>query len=319
MHNGVKLPALGYGTWLSTDHEQLKKCLRHALDVGYRYIDTAYAYGNESVIGDVIKEYIDTGKLKREDLFVTTKLPQFATNPERSEVVIKASLEALKLDYVDLYLIHTPLSFKANKEVNGYEKDADGKFIPDLIDFNQTWKILEKYYKQGTFKAIGISNFNIQQIQDIYDHSEIKPMNLQVELHLLFPQIELVDYCKKMNITVTSYASLGSPGRNAGLSKFKVEGDCLNHPLTQELAKKYNKTPAQVLLRYVIQRGASVIPKSLNEKRIEENFNVFDFEISDEDQAKLKGLGENKRLLVFDFGFDHPNYPWKDELKNYKK
>ncbi|CAD5223602.1 unnamed protein product [Bursaphelenchus okinawaensis] len=301
MHNGVKLPLLGYGTWLASDHEQLKTALRHALDAGYRYIDTAFVYGNEAPIGDVIKEYIDAGKLKRSDLFITTKLPAQALNPENAEVALKRSLESLKTDYVDLYLIHTPTAFKPENNLNGMLKDSEGKFVVEDVDLNQTWKVLEKYYKQGTLKSIGISNFNHKQIQELYDNAEIKPMNLQIELHILLPQIKLVDFCKEKNITVTSYSTLGSPGRGAaGISKVWVEGDCLNHPLTQELSKKYNKTPGQILLKTVVQRGISVIPKSVNEERIKQNIDIFDFEISEEDQKRLLGLGEKTRLLVFD-------------------
>ncbi|CAD5232123.1 unnamed protein product [Bursaphelenchus xylophilus] len=314
MHNGVNLPLLGYGTWLSTDHEQLKKALRTALDSGYRYIDTAYVYGNEAPIGDVIKEYIDAGKLKRSDLFITTKLPMYANNVDRAEICIKRSLANLKTDYVDLYLIHTPTSMKANDDITGVATDENGKFIFEDVDLNQTWKILEKYYKDGTFKSIGISNFSARQIQDIYDNAEIKPMNLQVECHILFPQKKLVEFCKDKNITVTSYSSLGNPGRGAGLGKVWVEGDCLNHPLTLELANKYNKTPAQILLRHLVQRGISVIPKSVTESRIKENIDIFDFEIQQKDQDRLLNLNENKRLLVFDFAFGHPNYSFNDEF-----
>ncbi|CAD5232124.1 unnamed protein product [Bursaphelenchus xylophilus] len=309
-NNGVKFPLFGYGTWLSNDEEQLRKSLRVALDSGYRHIDTAYFYNNEHVIGEILAEYFDAGKLNRSDIFVTTKLPWFMNRPEYAEIAIKKSLKDLRLDYVDLYLVHFPAALKPNKDYTGPERDESGKCVIDSVDVYDTWKVLEKYYKQGLFKAIGVSNFSAKQLQYLYDKAEIKPVNNQIEIHILFPQFELVEFCKKLGVTVTSFSTLGNPGRKTVPQPY-VEGDCLAHPVTVELAKKYKKTPAQILLRHTIQRGIAVIPKSLTESRIKENIDI-NFTLADEDQQKLLNIGENTRLHLFAFCAHHPDHPFKD-------
>jgi diketogulonate reductase-like aldo/keto reductase len=307
--NGVELPLFGLGTWLSTDVDQLKTALRTALDSGYRYIDTAYLYKNEKIIGEVLEEYYKAGKLKREDIFITTKLPTYGhSNPER---YLKESLESLRTNYVDLYLVHTPLPSKAAPSGTDAEM-VDGKIVPDLIPHIDTWRVLEKAYKAGTVKSIGLSNFNAKQIQDLYDQAEVKPQNLQIELHILFPQNELVALCNKLGITVTSYGPLGSPGSQP--IRRGANANLLSHPLVVELAKKYNKTPAQILLRQIIQRGISVIPKSTNSNRVRENIDIFDFELSSEDMKRFDEIKDRLRLFPFNFASTHPWHPWKDEL-----
>uniref|UniRef100_A0A914PSH5 NADP-dependent oxidoreductase domain-containing protein n=1 Tax=Panagrolaimus davidi TaxID=227884 RepID=A0A914PSH5_9BILA len=160
-----------------SDEKQLEDALRAAFDIGYRYIDTAEVYKNEHIIGAVIKEYIKNGKFKREDIFITTKLPVYGMNePER---FIKNSLKKLNLDYIDLYLIHAPIPFE-NSGNDSSKKDETGNSIPALIPFYETWKVLEKFYLDGKLKSIGISNFNEKQIQELYNQARIKPQNLQV-------------------------------------------------------------------------------------------------------------------------------------------
>uniref|UniRef100_A0A1I7SHU7 Aldo_ket_red domain-containing protein n=3 Tax=Bursaphelenchus xylophilus TaxID=6326 RepID=A0A1I7SHU7_BURXY len=200
-----------------------------------------------------------------------------------------------------------------NDDYTAPEEGPDGKWEIDDVDLVDSWRVLEKYYNEGVFKAIGVSNFSARQLQYVYDNAEVKPMNLQVELHILFPQFKLVEFCNKLGVTVTSFSTLGNPGRKATGFTY-IEGDCLNHPLTLELSEKYNKTPAQILLRHVIQRGIAVIPKSLNPQRIRENLDVFDFEISQDDQKRLMNIGVNTRLHVMDFVAHHPEYPFKEEF-----
>ncbi|KAH7723242.1 oxidoreductase [Aphelenchoides avenae] len=305
--NGTELPILGYGTWLSNDPEQLKVALRAALDAGYRYIDTAFVYENEHVIGEVLQEYYAAGKLKRADLWITTKLALHMFRPEHVTEGIQYSLKALHTDYIDLYLMHTPTPCKCGDEMKPVT-DANGKLVPDLVPHIDTWRVLEKYYKQGTLKSIGVSNFNVKQLQDLYDKAEVKPHNLQVEIHILHSQNELVNLCKKLGITVTSYGTLGSPGRKVGFKQVgakddraekQPEANCLEHPLVVELAKKYNKTPAQILLRQMMQRGISVIPKSTNAERVHENFSVLDFELTADEMKKFDEIKEDIRLFTF--------------------
>ncbi|KAI6189371.1 Aldo-ket-red domain-containing protein [Aphelenchoides bicaudatus] len=303
MSNGQKLPHLGLGMWLAYDHAELKQALRAALDAGYRYFDTASGYGNESALGDVLQEYYDAGKLKREDIFITSKLPYDSHETEAAEKSLKKSLENLRTNYLDLYLIHAPLPFKINDE-SSFTKE---NLIPLDIPLIETWSFMERQYKAGTLKSIGISNFNARQIRELYQQAEVKPHNLQVELHILLPQKELLALCKELNISVTSYSTLGSPGRGQSQISQYIPGDCLNHPVVKKLAQKYNKTSAQILLRHTIQQGVSVIPKSTNPERLKQNINVFDFELSGEDQQKLHSIQERVRFLIFNFAEHHPN------------
>jgi alcohol dehydrogenase (NADP+) len=308
LSNGKKLPLLGLGTWLATDEKELDTALRTALDVGYRYIDTAEIYKNEHVIGAVVEEYIKNGKLKREDIFITTKLPLYGhDDPEK---YIKQSLEKLRTDYIDLYLIHAPCPFDSFSR--------EGGMNPVLIPHIETWKVLEKFYNDGKLKSIGISNFNKKQIQELYDQATIKPQNLQVECHIFLKQKELFELCKKLNITFTAYAPIGSPGRKAvQKGESFVDEKPMEHPLTKKLAEKYKKSPAQILIRQLMQRGMSVIPKSTNPNRVKENFNVLDFKLTDEEMAEFDSIKQNTRLFLFDFGKNHPWHPWKDDLKKH--
>ncbi|KHJ87526.1 oxidoreductase, aldo/keto reductase family protein [Oesophagostomum dentatum] len=231
------------------------------------FSDTAFVYENEAVIGKVLHEYFKSGKLKREDIFITSKLPLTAHAPEDVEKVFKMQLEALQVDYLDLYLVHCPTPFQRDKDsfAPGFVNDMQ---VPAKIDHVETWHAMEKLYDSGKVKAIGLSNFNAKQVQNVYDHARIKPANLQVECHLYWPQTELLQLCKKLNMSLTAYGPLGSRGRKVFNAKMIwPEGDPLTDPLVKELAEKHKKTPAQILLRHLIQRGIAVIPKSVKPDR----------------------------------------------------
>uniref|UniRef100_A0A9J2PDV8 NADP-dependent oxidoreductase domain-containing protein n=1 Tax=Ascaris lumbricoides TaxID=6252 RepID=A0A9J2PDV8_ASCLU len=354
----------------SSDPKALTDALHAALDAGYRLIDTAYVYGNEAVIGKVLQEYFTAGKLKRSDVFITSKvgllfmllssfitdnfphaqgkslfyeimtsnyaracmvLPYLAHSPNEIEAMLSGQLKDLQTDYLDLYLIHVPCPCKhqpGNKHGDYHALIENNQLVPDPIDHLETWKVLEKLHKEG--KAIGVSNFNEEQIQHLLDNATVKPHNLQrslfeVEAHIYWPQNELYEFCKKNSITMTAYGPLGSPGRKA----FRPdgtwpEGEPLKDPVVLELAKKHNKTPAQVscicshmiLLRQMVQRGISTIPKSTNVDRVRENFNIFDFELNDDEMNSLSNVKTRTRLFVFDFFAKHPFYPFKDVDKS---
>ncbi|VDM76705.1 unnamed protein product [Strongylus vulgaris] len=197
--------------------------------------DTAYHYGNEAVIGKVLKEYFAGGKLKREDVFITTKLPYFAHAPEDVEKVVKMQLEALQVDYIDLYLIHGPVPFKREKDSFALVFENDMQ-VPATIDHLDTWRAMEKLHDEGKLKALGLSNFNVKQLQNVYDHARIKPANLQ-------------------NFLKTSIADT------------LLNGDPLTDPVVKELAAKYKKTAAQILLRYIVQQDVVAIPKTVKPER----------------------------------------------------
>ncbi|XP_014219297.1 1,5-anhydro-D-fructose reductase [Copidosoma floridanum] len=323
LSSGQNMPVVGLGTW-QAQPEETEAIIKIALDSGYRHFDTAFNYNNEESIGKSIKKWLSEGG-KREDLFITTKLPNFGNRPSDVEKFLNLSLQRLGLNYVDLYLIHMPFSFIQDKNSFTPAINEDGSFMLDLESQPvAVWKEMEKQVKAGRAKSIGLSNFNISQIQNILNNSEIKPSNVQVELHAFMQQKPLRDFCKLNNISVTAYSPIGSPGTKAHFQakyNYSVETfpDLLGHPVLNQIASARNKTPAQVLLRHAVQGGVIVIPKSTNPERIKSNIQIFDFKLTDEEMDKLNALDQDKNMRIFDFLFfkgveNHPNYPFKDEL-----
>uniref|UniRef100_A0A914QVF9 NADP-dependent oxidoreductase domain-containing protein n=1 Tax=Panagrolaimus davidi TaxID=227884 RepID=A0A914QVF9_9BILA len=320
MSNGIELPLFGYGTWQAKDPEELEKALTIALENGYRLIDTAFVYGNEEIIGNTLQKFYDSGKLKRSEIFITTKLPPFFHRSGEVEKCLNEQLKALKTDYIDLYLIHSPCPCKKDPEKPMFYFDSNGMIVEEPIDHLETWKAMENIYKSKKVCSIGLSNFNEEQIERICKNAEIQPHNLQVECHILFPQNDLFNFCKSKNITFTAYAPLGSPSRQNFLPDTEwPEGDVLHHSKVIEISKKYNKTPAQILLRQLVQRGISAIPKSVTPSRIIENISIFDFKLDSEDLKALESIKQHVRLFPMKFRIQHSQYPYKDVFEAEKR
>lgn len=303
-HNGYEYPILGLGTWNSKPGEVVA-AVKDAIDVGYTHFDCAFVYGNEEQVGEALSAKIKEGVVNRSDLFITSKLWCTAHKKELVVDALKKTLSNLQLTYLDLYLVHWPMGFKEGDDL--FPVDANGKILPSESYFTETWKGMEECVKQGLARSIGISNFNIKQIEDVLSVAEIKPANNQVECHPYLNQKELIDFCKEKDITITAYSPLGSPDRPSATPNDPV---LLEDPTVKDLAKKYDKTPAQILIRYQIQRGIPVIPKSVTKSRIESNFKVFDFTISDDDMTKLNSLNRNYRMVNFDMCDQHKDYPF---------
>ncbi|CAG9831229.1 unnamed protein product [Diabrotica balteata] len=315
MYNGRKIPCIGLGTWMSTKKAELKAALNAAFDYGYRLFDTAYIYQNESIIGNAIKDWLSSGKVKREDLFITTKLPISGLCTDRVELFLKKSLNNLELDYVDMYLIHFPVGTnigKANTPLHELKLEMSAH--------NEVWKEMEKQVKENRTKAIGICNFTQKQIENIKKTCNIQPACLQIESHVYLQQNELVDYCQQNNITVIGFSPLGNPGYNNFLKTIGQNKRELPNALENEtiklIAKKHKKTPGQILLRYLIERNIVPIPKSVSPQRIKENIEIFDFSLDNDDMKKIKELDmeESGRILKFDFFSeeikDSPEFPF---------
>lgn len=290
LSNGLQMPSVGLGTWLSLKDE-MKTAVRSALDSGYRHIDTAYSYKNEDAIGEELQEYLKNGKVKREDLFIVTKLGLIHMEPKQVRRSIEMSLKKLQLDYVDLYLIHWPVTLEYDgDDENLLPLTEDGKFkTAEKSDLLETWKAMEELVDLGLTKSIGVSNFNISQVERICTIAKHKPVINQVECNIYWPQNELFEACKKLGVTITSYASFGSPGR-PGEYKEAEEPKPMEDPIIQRIAKKHGKTPAQVLLRNLLQREMIVIPKSVSPERILTNIQVFDFNLTKEEMDEIKGI-----------------------------
>ncbi|KAI6223852.1 alcohol dehydrogenase [Aphelenchoides besseyi] len=310
LSNGVKMPNFGLGTWQSNEGE-VAAALRVALENGYRLIDTAAAYQNEKEIGAVLQEFFKAGKLKREDIFITTKLFWNSNREEDVEPSIRQSLKQLQLDYVDLYLVHMPA---------GLTRDMTK--VDNSATLEDVWRGMEKIYDKKLARAIGVSNANAEQLERVQKSARIPIHDNQVECHLLFNQEALLKVQKRLNISMTAYAPIGSPGRKdvdfqTGLGFFfkGKHSSPFENEVVKKLAQKYSKTPAQILLRHLVQRGICVIPKSTNEKRLKENADIFNFSLSDDEMHQLNNVPQEPRVFTQDFLVGANEDPFKDERK----
>lgn len=263
LSNGVTIPGLGYGTY-QTPPEDAYRAVTDALAVGYRHIDTAARYGNESGVGQAVK---DSG-LKREEVFITSKLWNTERGYDKTMAAFEKTLAELGTDYLDLYLIHWP----ANEKQFGQEAAA--------LNLD-TWRAFEDLYKVGKIKAIGVSNFMPNHLEALLAQAEIKPMVNQIEVHPGWPQTEAIRYCQRNDILVEAWAPLG-------------EAAALSNPVLAKIAAKYDHTPAQVCLRWEIQQGILPLPKSVHKERMAENTKLFDFELTEDEMdiiGALRNLG----------------------------
>lgn len=261
LHNGVKMPWLGIGVFKVEEGPELVNAVKFAMKHGYRSIDTAAIYENEEGVGQAIREGLDEVGISREELFVTSKVWNSDLGYESTIAAYETSLKKLGLDYLDLYLIHWP--------VDGKYKDA--------------WRALETLYKEGKVKAIGVSNFQIHHLEDLMKDAEIKPMINQVEYHPRLTQKEVQAFCHENGIQLEAWSPL-------------MQGQLLDNPILQEIANTYNKSTAQIIIRWDLQNGVVTIPKSTKEHRIIENSNVFDFELTIEEMQQIDQLNQNHRV-----------------------
>ena len=256
------MPALGFGT-LIPDPVATRSATKAALEAGFRLLDTAERYQTEKEVGEAMQEVFKAGKIKREDVFVITKLWNTNHRPERVKPAFEASLKRLQLDFVDLYLIHTPFAFQPGDDQD--PRDANGNVIYDQgVTLLDTWRALESLVDEGRCRAIGLSDVSLEQMQDIVEAARIKPAVVHVESHPYLPQWELLNYCKEHGIVLQAFAALGHSS----------EPNLLEDPVITAIAKRVNKTPAQVLLAWAIQRGTALLTTSKTPSRIQENFDV---------------------------------------------
>jgi len=289
LNSGHEMPNIGLGTWKS-EPGQVGQAVEAALDAGYKHIDCAWIYFNEKEVGEALKKKFDDGTIKREDLFVTTKLWNTFHQPSDVKDAFMKSLTALGLDYIDLYLIHFPVGFTKNGDSPMSMKD--GKLDIDPVDYVDTWKAMEQLQKEGLVRSIGVSNFNWRQVERITKHCDIKPAVNQIEVHPFLPCNDDVEWCQKNGIAVTAYSPFGSPDRQWAV---KDEKTVLGDERVAALAEKYGKNVGQIVLRYLLQRNLIVIPKSVTPSRIQGNLKITDFELSAEDCKIIEGMNINRR------------------------
>jgi diketogulonate reductase-like aldo/keto reductase len=261
LNNGLEMPILGFGVFQMHDAEECERSVYEAIQAGYRLIDTAASYENEEAVGNAIKR----GGVAREELFVTTKLWIQDAGDERAKQAFERSLQRLQLDYLDLYLIHQPIG-----------------------DVYGSWRAMQELYREGRIRAIGVSNFPPDRIMDLMLHNEVAPAVDQIETHPFNQQIETQKFLQENNVQIESWGPFAE-GRN----------NIFQNELLLSIAGKYKKSVAQVILRWLTQRGVVVIPKSVRKERIVENFNIFDFELSPEDMEAIVAL-DTKVSSFFD-------------------
>ena len=259
LNNGYYMPIIGLGTW-TLSNEEAEECVYEAIKDGYRLIDTAQYYGDEVGVGRGVRKAIEEGLVKREDIFVTSKI--YASKDHNA--AIEKTLNNLDIEYVDLLLIHQP----------GFDDEG-------------LYKAMENYYKKGKIKAIGISNYYTKEaVDEVLSYAEIIPSVIQNENHIYYQNTKLQEYVKQYGIIIESWYPFGGRGNTS---------ENFNNEIIKELSKKYNKTSAQIILRWQLQAGYIAIPGSSNLEHIAENYNIFDFELSEEDMNKIKNINENRR------------------------
>ncbi|MEG0928467.1 aldo/keto reductase [Chryseobacterium sp.] len=273
LNNGIDIPALGFGVWQMEDLKECENAVIKAIQTGYRMIDTAAIYQNETAVGTAVKN----SGVDRDELFITSKVWVQDHGYEKAKSAFQRTLNRLQMDYLDMYLIHWPYG-----------------------DFLGTWKALEELYKEGKIKAIGVCNFTVEKLEELKANSTVSPVINQIELHPVFQQKELQVYDRENNIITQPWSPLGNGNANL-----------LSNEELKTIAEKYNKTVAQVILRWHLQEGFVVIPKSVTPSRIEENFNVFDFELTEDEMNVVRSLDTGKRLF-----FDPKDPEWEQKMLN---
>ncbi|KAH8374018.1 hypothetical protein KR200_001878, partial [Drosophila serrata] len=314
LSSGHEMPILGFGT---NKKEILKgyQCstaVHYAVETGFRHFDTAYYYENEKEVGEALRTQIKMGNISRENIFLTTKLWNTHHEPNEVRRICQKQLESLGFTYIDLYLMHFPIGYKHfGDEI--LQPMKDGEIQTNDVDYIDTWHAMEDLVKLGLVRSIGLSNFNMEQIQRIIQCSSYKPVVNQVEIWPGFLQKDLVDYCRYNGIIVNAHSPLGQPNReNHTPIYFFSEG-------MKRLTKKYKKSAGQIVLRYLVDYGVVPIPKAANPIHIKQNLNIFDFKLDDADTRSLRGINPKSRIVKYENVMDHPFYPFERDDENIEK
>ncbi|MAL59082.1 MAG: aldehyde oxidoreductase [Flavobacteriaceae bacterium] len=298
--NGDSMPIVGLGTWKAKGDE-VKKAVKTAIKLGYRHIDTAAIYGNEVAIGEALAEVFAEGIIARKDIFITSKLWNDAHHQENVIPALKDSLQKLQLGYLDLYLIHWPVAFKAGVPM----PESASDFVPlSEVPISETWNKMEEAKEKGLVKHIGVSNFSVKKLSNLIEKARVAPEVNQVELHPLLQQKELLQFCIKHNILLTAYSPLGSGDRSEQM-KAANEPNLFTIPEITSIAQKHNIHPAQVLVSWHANRGTSVIPKSVTPKNMESNLKAGELKLDETDMKLIASLDKNYRFITGKF-FEMP-------------
>lgn len=299
--NSKPMPAVGLGYW-KVDQSAAAALTVDAVKIGYRHLDCAADYGNEASVGDGIAEVVRQGLCKREDLWVTSKLWNTHHRPEHVKPAFIRSLRDLKLDYLDLYLIHFPISLQYVPMETRYPagwfvdpKDSQPRMVPDAVPIRETWQAMEELVDAGLVRSIGISNFGVSLIRDLLSQCRIRPNVLQVESHPYLVQQKLIRFCHEASIAVTAFSPLGAPSY-IPIGMASESDSVLNDPIVRKIASSHGRSAAQIVLRWGVQRGTAVIPKSSKLERLRENLDLAGFELVQPEMESINALNKNQRF-----------------------
>jgi len=291
--NGLEtMPTLGLGTWKSA-RDEVGSAVTTALKIGYRHFDCASIYNNEKEIGTALTAAFNRGEVKREGIWISSKLWNNAHAPKHVRPALERTLKNLQLDHLDLYLIHWPVSFNADIT---FPKRPDQFISPEQLPIIDTWRAMEKMVKKGLCRYIGVCNFSIKRLMALKDLASIQPYTNQIELHPYLQQPEMAEYCAQNSIQLTAYSPLGS-GKIPVIENQKDAVSLFNHPIILNLATKYHVSPAQILIAWALTRKTAVIPKSVHPKRLEENYNAQHVVIDDCDMKDIGRIDLGHRFL----------------------
>ena len=291
--NGDKIDILGLGTWKS-ESEEIKTAIHAALDAGYRHIDCAYVYGNEAAIGDALQSYFANNSLNREDIWLTSKLWNTAHLPKHVKPALQETLDALQTDYLDLYLMHWPVAFQP--DLKGFPGGTDDFLSLEEAPLIDTWEAILQLKHDGLIKHAGVSNFSEKKLQHLIDKASERPEMNQIELHPYLQQDDMLDFAKANDILLTAYSPLGSRDRIPQM-KAPDEPSLLENEVIKSIADKHEASPAQVLIKWAIDRKTVVIPKSTNPERIRQNIDSLKVELDETDHQKIRELDKHFRYV----------------------
>ncbi len=301
LSTGDKLPSVGLGFW-KVESSEAPALIQSAVDAGYRHFDCACDYGNEDAVGEGLQQVFQLGAVSRSDVWLTSKLWNTYHAAEHVRPALERTLRDLRVDTLDLYLIHFPIAQQfvpfETRYPPGWFTDpdtAEPKMESAKIPVQETWRAMETLVRDGLVRNIGVSNFNCSLIRDLLSSAEIRPAVLQIESHPYLTQEKLVRYCQQENIAVTAFSPLGAPSY-VGIGMAEKDESVLNLPEVKAIAESHGKSPAQVVLRWGVQRGTAIVPKTSKSERLKENIDLFNFELTNQEMQTIAGLNRNRRF-----------------------